>query len=154
MLAEGAKPKQSAVSTAKCDSDKRTTRPCHWDECMGIVQYASAMSLTAPCDPGSSANISCTTMGKVLYVAVKSSGTVHSFMDLIDPDPLRWERSWIMWYLPGHPSLGMRDKGKDWKCPNSCCISLTVSSPMYVSLLYELFMYNVIKNIFVLLIEG
>ena len=131
MLAEGAKLKQSAVSTAKCDSDKQTTRPCHWDECMGIVRYASAMSLTAPCDPDGSADISCVTMGKVLYVAVKLSGTVCSFMDLVDPDPLGWERSWIMWYLPGHPSLGMRDKRKDWKCPNSCCISLTVSSPMY-----------------------
>ena len=153
MPAEGVKPKQSDVSTAKCDSDKWTTRPCHWDKYMGIVWYASAMSLTAPCHPGRSTDISCATMGKVLYVAVKLSGTMHSFMNLVNLDPLRWERSWIMWYLPGHPSLGMRDKEEDWKCPNSCCISLAVSGPMYCCFMNSLYMMSLKMSLY-LLMEG
>ena len=52
---------------AKCDLDKRTTNPCHCDRCTGTVRYASATSLTAPCDPGGSEDRSRETMGKVLY---------------------------------------------------------------------------------------
>ena len=113
MPADGPKPKHKAVSMAKCESDRHTTKPCHCDRCTGMVRYTSATSWTAPWEPGGSEDISNDTMGNVLYAAVNSSGETRAFMDCTADDPLGCERSWIMRYFPGRPGLGIMERGED-----------------------------------------
>ena len=86
-----------------------------------MVWYASATSLTAPCNPGGRYDKSSETMGNVLKGAVKSSGDMRAFMDCIGEGPLGYDRSWITRYLPGRPGL---------ECPRVYCISASVSGHM------------------------
>ena len=63
-------------------------------------------------------------------------------MDHIVDGPLGCERSCIMWYFPGHPDLGIKERGEDWKCPTICCVLFSESGPIYHCLANSLFMMS------------
>src|SRR6266849_4274259 len=66
--AEGARPKTRQVSMLKASLSTLTTVPFHCDGWSGIIQYASASSLAAACEPCGSHDMQRAMVEKVPHV--------------------------------------------------------------------------------------